>query len=107
MKYLAYLMTALMLVTTAEARKYNKAAAAAAKRAEQQKQKERRERERKYEALKKFLDAKDPNHDGSVSLEEYLAGEANAGTATKKFEKYNKNHDRYLSKSEISDMLGL
>ncbi len=59
-------------------------------------------------AIDDFLDVHDKNKDKSVTLEEYLAGEkTNAADAEKKFKQYNKNNDRYLSKSEIQEMLGL
>ena len=54
-----------------------------------------------------FLDVHDKNKDKSVALEEYVAGETNAADAEKKFKQYNKNNDRYLSRSEIQEMLGL
>jgi hypothetical protein len=107
MKYLAYLMTALMLVASAEAKKKKNNDSGQAKKAQQEKEKARKEREAKSKAIKEFLDDKDKNHDGSVTLDEYLAGETDTAAATKKFEEFNKNHDRYLSKSEIADMLGL
>jgi hypothetical protein len=53
------------------------------------------------------MDEKDTNHDGSLSRDEYLAGEADPAAASKKFDKFNKNGDRALSKSEIAAMLGL
>jgi hypothetical protein len=58
-------------------------------------------------AIDDFLDTHDKNKDKSVTFEEYVAGETNAADAEKKFKQYNKNNDRYLSKSEIQEMLGL
>ena len=50
---------------------------------------------------------KDSNHDGSLSKEEYLLGEADAEVAVKDFDKYNKNKDRFLSSCELAELLGL
>ena len=77
------------------------------KQKEAEKKKQREERSNKQAAVKKVLDEKDKNNDGSLSKDEYLAGEANAEEAGKKFDEHNKNGDRNLSKSEIADLLGL
>ena len=58
-------------------------------------------------AIEDFLSVHDKNRDKSVTLEEYVASESDAAEAEKKFKQYNKNNDRYLSKSEIQEMLGL
>ena len=71
------------------------------------KKQEMEARDKKRKAVEDYLKEKDTNHDGSLSLDEYLVGEGDAASATKKFDEANKNHDRYLSKAEISDMLGL
>jgi hypothetical protein len=42
-----------------------------------------------------------------VNRDEYLDGESDKDEAGKKFDRYNKNGDRSLSKSEIAEMLGL
>ena len=68
---------------------------------------EKEAREKRHAAVQTLMDAKDKNHDGSLSKEEYIAGEADAAAAAKKFDKYNKNQDRVLSKGEIVDSLGL
>ena len=49
----------------------------------------------------------DLNHDKSLTLEEFKGSEKDAKSAESKFDLYNKNKDRYLSKTEIQDMLGL
>ena len=79
------------------------------KQSEKQKQKEQEKeaRDKKRAAVQEVLDAKDKNHDGSLTLEEYLTGEADAAAATKNFEKYNKNKDRTLTKAELAESLGL
>lgn len=65
------------------------------------------ERERKREAVKQFLAEKDKNKDNSVSRDEFLAGESDETAANAKFDEFNKNRDRFLTKSEIETMLGL
>jgi hypothetical protein len=76
---------------------------------EKQKQKEadKAARESKRKAVQQALEAKDKNHDGSLSKEEYITGEADAEAATKKFDEFNKNKDRFLSKGELADSLDL
>lgn len=71
-----------------------------------QEQKEREERQRKQDEVRKVLESKDGNHDGSLSRDEYLLGEADKEAAGKKFDAANKNGDRLLSKSEIEGLLG-
>lgn len=96
------------MIAAAEAKQGNNQDAN--KRAQQDKAKkkiEKEERDKKRETIVDYLKDKDTNHDGSLTLEEFLTGEGDAATATKKFDEANKNHDRYLSKGEISDMLGL
>lgn len=114
MKYFAYLMTALILLTAAEAnakgnnhRGNNTAQLKAAKAAQEKREKERKERAEKNKKIKNFLDGVDTNHDGSISRAEFIAGESNKEEALKKFEEANKNRDSSLTKSEIADMLGL
>ena len=107
MKTLMILLSALLMCATAEAGKKNGNQAKKAKQAEIQKQKERKEREDKRNAVKEFLEGRDSNRDGSLTRDEFLSGEKDAEEAGKKFDQFNKNKDRYLSKGEISDMLGL
>ena len=70
-------------------------------------EKEKAEREKRRDAVKSVMDAKDKNHDGSLSKDEYLTGEADAEAAGKTFDQFNKNKDRFLSKSELADSLSL
>jgi len=68
---------------------------------------EKKERERKRQAVQDYLRKKDSNKDGSLSRDEFLATESDKDAAGKKFDQYNKNGDRSLSKSEIEELLGL
>ena len=72
-----------------------------------EKEKEKADREKRRTAVQDVLDAKDKNHDGSLTKDEYLAGETDAAASTAAFDKFNKNKDRVLSKAEIADLLGL
>jgi hypothetical protein len=74
---------------------------------EKREQKEREARERKHEAVKKLLEERDGNHDGSLSKDEFLSRESDKEAGGKKFDDANKNGDRLLSKSEIEGLLGL
>ncbi len=74
---------------------------------EKKEQKEKEERDRKHEAVKKFLEERDGNHDGSLSRDEFLSRETDKEAGGKKFDDANKNGDRTLSKSEIEALLGL
>jgi len=67
----------------------------------------RAEREKVRKAVDAVLKAKDTNHDGSLSKDEYIAGEADPVAAGKKFDQLDMNHDRHLSRDEIAISLGL
>jgi hypothetical protein len=107
MKALSITLIIASLVVSADAKPVRAAQVKRDKAAEKREQKEREARERRRETIQKFMDAKDRNHDGSLSLEEYQIGEADKAAAGKKFEQFNKNGDRLLSKSEIETLLGL
>lgn len=109
MKPAIYLLSALMLIATAEAKKNggNRGNNEKAKQEQKEKQEKKDARDKKREAVDKVLDAKDGNNDGSLTLDEYLTGESDVEAATKDFNDSNKNGDRYLTKAEIADMLGL
>jgi hypothetical protein len=113
MKPLIYLMSLMMLVTSVEAGKARanrgnaKKVREVAKQREKEKKQQKEARDKKREAIEKVLNKKDGNNDGSLTLDEFLTGESDAKAATNRFNNANKNGDRYLSKAEISDMLGL
>ena len=71
----------------------------------QQKEQERENQKKRFDAVQAVMKAKDKNHDGSLSLEEYIDGEADAAAAAKAFDKFNKNKDRFLSKAELAASL--
>lgn len=101
-KILALLACSLCLVAPVEAANNKQDA----KKKKEQKEKERKEKAARREALNDFIKPLDKNNDGSLSKEEFLAGESDKEAGAKKFDQYNKNEDRFLSKSEIADMLG-
>jgi uncharacterized membrane protein YfhO len=106
MKPLSLLIILLSVAAPVEA-KQNKNQAAKNKQAELQKKKEKEEHDKKREAINKVLEAKDKNHDGSLTKEEYLTGEADQAAASQKFDAFNKNGDRSLTRSELEASLGL
>jgi len=106
MKPFTLLIAMLSLVVSVEA-KQNKNQAAKNKQAELQKKKEKEERDNKREAINKVMDVKDLNHDGSLTKDEYLTGEADKEAASKRFDEFNKNGDRSLTRSEVEASLGL
>lgn len=108
MKTLSLILMIASLAASADAAPGRNAARVKSdKAADKREQKEREAREKKRETIQKFMDSKDRNHDGSLSLEEFQIGEADKAAAEKKFNQYNKNGDRLLSKSEIETLLGL
>ena len=109
MKPIVYFLSALMLVATAEAKKKGGGKRGNNERAKQeQKEKEEKKkaREKERDAIEEFLKGKDKNNDKSLSLDEFLTGESDVEGATVRFNDANKNGDRYLTKMEISAMLG-
>ena len=106
MRPLTVLIAILSLTASVEA-KVNKQNAAKAKQAKQAELQEKKEKENKREAINKVMEAKDKNHDGSLTKDEYLTGEADQDGASKRFDQFNKNGDRSLSRTELEDSLGL
>ena len=101
-KILALLITSAFLIAPVEASKKG----AARKKKQEEKQQKREENARKRDAISDFMKERDKNNDGSLTKEEFLSGETNKEEGEKKFDRYNKNKDRYLSKAEIAEMLG-
>jgi uncharacterized protein YlxW (UPF0749 family) len=85
----------------------NKKAMEQAKKQKAQKEKERAERKKVRDELKDYMESRDKNKDGSLSLEEFLGGESDKAKGQSTFTEFNKNKDRALSKKEIQTMLGL
>lgn len=78
--------------------------------AQQEKKKEAAERAKKdrmNQEIEDYIAGRDKNKDKSLTLEEFVAGESDAKAAEAKFTEYNKNRDRYLSKTEVKELLGL
>lgn len=93
----------------AEAQRNNQNQAAQRARAEKEKQRkeEKAKRERINSAIEDLLDGRDKNKDKSLTLEEYLSGESDAKSGEENFKEHNKNRDRYLSRTEMQELLGL
>jgi hypothetical protein len=98
---------ALFLIAPAEAAKGNKDNGKAGAAKKEKKAAERAERAQKREKVDAVLDVKDKNKDGSLDSDEYLIGESDIEGAKARFKQFNKNGDRYMSKGEIEDSLGL
>ncbi len=94
------------LPAEAKKKKKNKQKSAQNQKAEQEKQERARQREERREAVKDFLADRDKNGDGSLTREEFLSGAQNKENGNQEFDAYNKNGDRYLTKSEIEALLG-
>lgn len=73
----------------------------------ERKEKERAAKKKEREEIDSFMEPRDTNHDGSLSREEFLSEEKDKADGEAKFDQFNKNKDRYLSKGEIEEMLGL
>ena len=53
-----------------------------------------------------LFDKKNKNHDGKLSLEEFLAGQTDQEAAKGRFEKWDANKDDFLSREEFINMGG-
>jgi Ca2+-binding EF-hand superfamily protein len=80
---------------------------AAAKKKKEEREKKRKENAEKRDALEDYMSGVDKNKDGSLTFEEFISGESDAAEGKRKFDRFNKNGDRYLTKTEILEMLGL
>jgi hypothetical protein len=107
LRNLACLMTALMMVSTVDVHAADDKGKAQKAKKEEERKKKRDEREARNKAIKDFMEGKDANKDGTLSIDEYLTGETDKEAAMKKFNEHNKNGDRSLTKAEITDLLGL
>ena len=108
-KTIAIILTLGCLAVPAEAngRGPNKAVQEAARKKEAEKREAKEKRDKIREAVDKYLAKKDTNHDGSLTRDEFLVGEADPVKANQDFDKYNTNHDRSLERNEIQALLGL
>lgn len=103
----ALLLGSLMAAPLAEAGGWNKKQIQKANREKaKQEKKEREAREKRSKGIDEFITPRDGNKDGSLTRDEFLTNEADKVRAGAKFDQFNKNGDRYLSKSEIATMLG-
>lgn len=105
---IAFVSLFAVLAVPAEAknRGANQRAAEQAKKEKARKEKERAEKKQKRDELGAFMKPRDANKDGSLSKEEFLTGESDKAAGEQKFNQFNKNGDRFLSKSEIQSLLG-
>lgn len=103
----ALALTTLAITPCAEAGGWNRKQIQKANREKaKQERKEKEAREKRSKAMDEFLTARDVNKDGSLTRDEFLTVESDKTKGGEKFDKFNKNGDRYLSKSEIAEMLG-
>lgn len=111
MKKIATILSLLLLIGILPVEAQTRQQIDAARKAQAEREKERKEAREKREKIKKaiedFMEGLDLNNDKSLTLEEFVSSEKDAKSAESKFNLYNKNKDRYLSKTEIQDMLGL
>ena len=104
-KPIAYaMMFALLFTATAEAKK-NKGKGKDSK-ADKEKVERKKKRDAEKNAVNDVLEDKDSDNNDQLAMEEWLAGESDAGKATQDFLKGEKNKDRHLSRSEIGALLG-
>ena len=105
----SFIFVAAALLLTLPAEAGNKGNANNAKGQQEKKEKEakRAASGKKRDAINSFLKDKDKDDDGTLSKDEYIAGESDAAAASAKFDQFNKNGDRQLSRTEIEAMLGL
>ncbi|MFM2220310.1 MAG: hypothetical protein RLZZ553_58 [Verrucomicrobiota bacterium] len=111
MKKILYFLTCFALLGTlpvaAQRNRNNQALQRAIAEKKKKEAAEKAKRDKINGAIDDFLKDHDRNKDGSVTLEEFTTGSAEGKGAEDKFAQFNKNRDRYLSKKEIQEMLGL
>ncbi len=111
MKKLVYLITLLVFVGSlpvhAQRNRRNGAAQKAAAEKRKKEEAEKAKKDKINNEIEAFIKDRDRNRDKSLTLEEFTSGEGDAKAAETKFQEYNKNKDRYLSKTEIQALLGL
>jgi hypothetical protein len=111
MKKLVYLITLLVFVGSlpvhAQRNRRNGAAQKAAAEKRKKEEAEKAKKEKINNEIEAFVKDRDRNRDKSLTLEEFLSGESDAKAGEAKFQEYNKNKDRYLSKTEVQELLGL
>lgn len=80
---------------------------AAAKKKKAERERKREENAKKRQAIEDYMTPLDKNKDGSLTFDEFIVGESDKEAGKTKFERYNKNGDRYLTRAEIEEMLSL
>jgi membrane protein involved in colicin uptake len=100
-------ITAILVVPAeAKGRNANQRAAEQARKEKAREEKERAQRKKQRDELSAFIKPLDANKDGSLSKDEFLSGQTDKAAGVKKFDQHNKNGDRFLSKSEVQEMIG-
>lgn len=104
MKAITLILAAVFLISPAHAGKKNSRKHAVSERTQARK-KAQAEREKAFKAAEAYVESKDLNGDGSLTLHEFTFSEDDKDAATQQFNEANKNKDRYLTKTEVSAML--
>jgi Ca2+-binding EF-hand superfamily protein len=79
----------------------------AGKKKKEEREKKRAENEKNRKAVEDYMTPLDKNKDGSLTFDEFIEAETDKAAGKTKFDRYNKNGDRYLTRAEIEDMLGI
>lgn len=113
MKYVTYLFSIIFVITTLQVEaknpRNNKQKQQQQKALSEQRKKEAAERAKKdkiNQSIDEVMKNCDKNNDRSLTLEEFTNGSGDRKSAQEKFSRWNKNHDRYLSRTEVQSMLG-
>lgn len=111
MKKIVSLVTLIALIGAlplhAQRNRRNGAAQKAMAAERKKEQEEKAKKDKINSEIDAFMKDRDRNRDKSLTLEEFASGESDAKGAEAKFQQYNKNKDRYLSRKEIQELLGL